>query len=110
MSVSFACWLTALFMTAYLLSDHLINLLAPSAFVAVVLVLLGKLAGRIFASNKPLGQSIWVQAAIIFIVNAVVTVAGLVFFGNDGKMATYAAVVVASALTYWVMQRGWKHQ
>ena len=34
--------------------------------------------------------------------------AGLVFFGNDGKMATYAAVVFASALTCWVLQRGWR--
>ena len=95
-------------MTAYLLIDHLLNLLAPSAFVAVLLVLAGRVFGRFFAPNKPIAQSIWAQAAIIFIVNAMVTVAGLVFFGNDGKMATYAAVVFMAALTYWVLLRGWK--
>lgn len=94
------------FMTAYLLTDHLLNLLAPSAFVAMVLVLLGRLSRRYLTSNKPLAQSLWAQAAIIFIVNALVTVIGLLFFGNDGKMATYTAVVFMGALTYWTVLRG----
>jgi hypothetical protein len=32
---------------------------------------------------------------------AVALVAGLVAFGNDGKMATYAMLVVATALALW---------
>jgi hypothetical protein len=95
-------------MTAYLLTDHLLNLLAPAAFVAALLVLFGRAFGRFFKQNRPLAQSIWAQAAIIFIVNSVVTMAGLVLFGNDGKMATYAAVVFVAALTYWILLRGWK--
>ncbi len=95
-------------MTAYLLTDHLLNLFAPAAFVALLLVLLGRVLKRFFMSNKPLAQSIWAQAAIIFIANSVATVAGLVLFGNDGKMATYAAVVFVAAATYWVLLRGWK--
>ena len=96
-------------MTAYLLTDHLLNLLAPAAVVAILLVLFGRVLGRFFVSNRTIAQSIWAQAAIIFIVNAVVTVAGLVLFGNDGKMATYASMVVVAALTYWVLNKGWKY-
>ena len=95
-------------MTAYLLTDHILNFFAPAAFVALVVVLLARVFGRFFASKTPLAESLWAQAAIVFIVNGVVTMAGLVFFGNDGKMATYAAVVFASALTCWVLQRGWR--
>ena len=45
------------------------------------------------------------RAAIIFIVNMFVLIAGLVLFGNDGKMATYAALVLAAATCQWVMSR-----
>jgi hypothetical protein len=37
-----------------------------------------------------------------------VLVAGLVVFDNDGKMATYAALVVVSASVEWVLQKGWR--
>lgn len=34
--------------------------------------------------------------------------AGLAYFGNDGKMATYAALVVACASSQWVLVKGWR--
>jgi hypothetical protein len=34
--------------------------------------------------------------------------AGLLLFGHDGKMATYAALVLAAALCQWLLLRGWK--
>jgi hypothetical protein len=37
-----------------------------------------------------------------------VLVAGLVVFDNDGKMATYAALVLVSATVEWVLQKGWR--
>jgi hypothetical protein len=37
-----------------------------------------------------------------------VLLAGLVAFDNDGKMATYAALVVVSASVEWVLQKGWR--
>ena len=95
-------------MTAYLLLNHILNLLAPAASVALLLVLLSRIFSRFLTSKRPLAQSIWVQAAIIFIVNTIVLVAGLVFFGNDGKMATYAAMVLAAAVCQWVLWRGWQ--
>ena len=95
-------------MTAYLLADHLLNFLAPALVVALLLVLLGRLLARFWLPKRPSAQSIYGQAAIIFIVNTLVLVAGLVLFGNDGKMATYAAMVLTSAVCQWVLVRGWR--
>ena len=95
-------------MTAYLLIDHILNFIAPAATVALLLVLLSRVSSRFLASKMLLAQSIWAQAAIIFIVDVLVLAAGLVFFGNDGKMATYAAMVLAAAVCQWVMFKGWK--
>ena len=95
-------------MTAYLLTDHVLNFIAPAAMLALLLVLLARLFGQFLVSKRPVAQSLWAQAAIIFIVNVLVLAAGLVVFGNDGKMATYAALVLASAVCQWVLWRGWK--
>jgi hypothetical protein len=95
-------------MTAYLLLDHMLNFLAPAAAVALLLVLISRFFSRFLTSKKPLTQSIPGQAAIIFIVNVLVLTAGLVLLGNDGKMATYAAMVLASAVCQWVLWRGWR--
>ena len=95
-------------MTAYLLTDHLLNFLAPAAIVALLLTVSARVFGRFLRSKKPLAQSIWAQAAIIFIVNVGVLSAGLVLFGNDGKMASYAAMVLGAAFCQWVLWRGWK--
>ena len=95
-------------MTAYLLLDHILNFIAPAAVVALLLVLAARLLKRFLVSNRSFSRSIWAQLATIFIVNVCVLVAGLVFFGNDGKMATYAAMVLAAALCQWVLFRGWK--
>jgi glucose-6-phosphate-specific signal transduction histidine kinase len=44
----------------------------------------------------------WVRLSLWSILTcAAVLVAGLVVFGRDGKIATYAAMVVACALTLW---------
>ena len=95
-------------MTAYLLLDHILNFLAPAAIMALLLVLSSRFFSRFLASKRPVAQSMHVQVAIIFIVNVLVLAAGLVLFGNDGKMATYAAMVLASAVCQWVLWRGWK--
>ena len=94
-------------MTAYLLTNHILNFLAPAAFAALLLVLLAQVFGRFFKSKVPTAQTIYAQAAIIFIVNTAILIAGLVLFKNDGKMATYAAMVLGSAACQWVMWRGW---
>ena len=94
-------------MTAYLLIDHFLNFAAPAAALALLMVLSSRIFGRFLVSKRPLAQSIWAQTAIIFTVNMIVLAAGLVIFGNDGKIATYAALVIASAVCQWVLWRGW---
>ncbi|WP_332775088.1 hypothetical protein [Polaromonas sp.] len=95
-------------MTAYHLTNHLFNFMAPAAFVAVLVVLLSRLFGRVFKSKKPLALGLYAQIAIVFIAGLVVLLAGLVFFGRDGKMATYTALVLGAATCQWVLLRGWK--
>jgi hypothetical protein len=34
--------------------------------------------------------------------------AGLWIWGNDGKMGTYAALVVACASSQWLLMRAWR--
>jgi hypothetical protein len=33
---------------------------------------------------------------------------GLWFFGRDGKMASYAALLVVAATSQWIGGRGWR--
>lgn len=95
-------------MTAYLLINHLLNFMAPAAFVALGVVLLARLFSRFFKSKKPLARTLWAQAAIIFVVNIAILTAGLLFFGRDGKMASYALLALGAATGEWVLLRGWK--
>jgi hypothetical protein len=95
-------------MTAYLLTNHLLNFIAPAACVALLLVLLSRLSFGLFKSKQPLAQAWWAQAAIIFIVGVAISTAGLMVFGRDGKMMTYAALVLGAALCQWILVRGWR--
>jgi hypothetical protein len=95
-------------MTAYLLTNHLLNFIAPAAGVALLLVVLSRLSFGFFRSKQPLAEAWWAQAAIIFIVGVGILIAGLMVFGRDGKMMTYAALVLGSAVCQWVLVRGWR--
>ena len=90
-------------MTAYLLTNHLLNFMAPALIVALGLVLAARLMGRLFKSKRPVVHSLYGQLAIIFAVNILTLLAGLVLFGNDGKMFTYAALVLGAAICQGVL-------
>lgn len=95
-------------MTFYLLANHLLNLVLPAAAVALLLVLASQVFGGLFKSKRSLAQTWYGQAAIVFVANVVVLVAGLVFFGHDGKMLTYAAMVAGAAVCQWVLLGAWR--
>jgi len=95
-------------MTAYLLTNHLLNFIAPAAGVALLLVLLTRLSFGLFGSKQALVRAWWAQAAVVFIVGVLILTAGLLAFGRDGKMMTYAGLVLGAALCQWVLVRGWK--
>ena len=82
--------------------NHLLNLFAPAAAIAVPLVL----GGRLFKFDSP--RTLLLQVMLQLLVGSAVLSAGLLLWGRDGKMLTYAALVVATASCQWVLGRGWK--
>lgn len=88
-------------MTFLGLLAHLAGFLAPALAVALFLCLAPRLrrAGR--QSRRR-----WTQDfGLLLLAGAVVLLAGLVFFGRDAKMLTYAALVLTQGSVGWWLQR-----
>lgn len=84
------------------LLNHLLNFAAPALALGLVLAFLAP----VFMKNKALARTRTAQAAINFVVGLLALLAGLLFFGRDGKMAIYAALVLATASSqWWAMRR-----
>ncbi len=78
---------------------HLLNFFAPAIGVGLTASALAKLLWRRDLHAAPWARlALWASAAC-----ALVLVAGLVVFGRDGKMATYAAMVTACGLVIWFL-------
>ncbi len=76
---------------------QLTNLLLPAILLGGVAAALAKLTWR-----RELARAAWWRLARdASLVCALVLVAGLVITGHDGRMATYAAMVTACAVTLW---------
>jgi hypothetical protein len=76
---------------------HLANLFLPALALGVLSAALAKLLWR-----RELAGVRWRRLAVpACAAGVLVTLAGLLLFGRDGRMATYAAMVVACALTLW---------
>lgn len=100
-----ACMQTEFLMTAYLFLIHGLNLLAPAAALALLMAILApRLPG--WSGNKPAmgwpARFVWG-----LLVNVMVVMAGL-YLAAPGKVLIYAALVVASALTQFVLLGGWR--
>lgn len=95
-------------MTALNLINQLLNFMAPAAFVALFVVLVAHVFVRFFSSKRPFALSMPAQIAIVFVASLALLVAGLVIFGRDGKMASYALLTVGAATCQWLLLRGWK--
>lgn len=77
--------------------NHIANLLLPALALAALSAGLAKLLWR--RDLKPVP---WARLALpAGLACAAVALAGLVLFGNDGRMATYGAMVLVCALTLW---------
>lgn len=81
-------------MTLWLLTEHVAGFLFPALAVAAVLWL--ALRTRRSPRLGPMGQ-----AGVLVVVGAAVLLAGLLVFGRDGKMLTYAALVLAQGSAGW---------
>ena len=84
--------------------NHLLNLFAPAAAMAVLLVW----GGRLFLRQCHPLCAWWKQMLLQWLLGSMVLAAGMALWGHDGKMLTYAALVVATASGQWVLLRGWK--
>ena len=83
------------------LLNHLFNFLAPALAVAVVLALVGPW----FMKKSPSAPGLLAQAAINSIAGVLALGLGLWFFGNDGKMVSYAAMLVVMATSQVLVLR-----
>lgn len=86
------------------LLNHVLNFMAPAAWVAVMV----SVVAWIFMPKRPSAQSRCAQVAINFVFCLAALVLGLLLFGRDGKMATYAAMALSVATSQWLMLRGWR--
>lgn len=91
-------------MDSLLALNHLLNFAAPALTVAVLLVACSHLFMRKLAQAQG-----WIgPVAINFIVGCGVLSAGLLLLGRDGKMVTYAVLVLACASCQWLLLRAWR--
>lgn len=83
-------------------SIHLLNFVAP----ALVLALLLPLAGRFLAGKT--GKAWWMQVAIHAAAGILVLGLSLWWWGRDGKMAAYAALVLVATANQCLLSRVWR--
>ena len=86
-------------MTLLLFLEHVIAFIAPAVGVALVLAL-----GLNWRPTRRGGTA--VHLGVLVAGGVLVLLAGLVVFGRDGKVATYAALVlVQGSLGWWLRGR-----
>jgi hypothetical protein len=83
---------------------HLFNFVLPALAVGS---LLAALVPLLMKKLRP-HHSWLTQTAINFASGLLVLLAGLVVFGRDGKMATYAAMMLACASSQWFAGKAWR--
>ena len=84
---------------------HFLNFIAPA--LAVGAMVAG--AARVLLPRQAANRTWPVQFAINSIVGVLILAAGLWLFGVDGKMATYAALVLGVASAQWLGSRAWRN-
>ena len=83
---------------------HMANFLAPAFAVGVALAL----TGHIFMRKVAAAPGFTAQAAINFVAGSLTLGLGVWFFGSEGKMASYAALLVVAATSQWAGGRSWR--
>jgi hypothetical protein len=91
-------------MSLFGLIDHLLNFLLPALVVGLLVAVLAPLVMK-----KARTHHSWLkQGAINSLACFVALLGGLWFFGHDGKMASYAAMVLTCACCQWLMAGAWR--
>ena len=86
------------------LTRHLLSFVAPALVVALLVALGARLVLPPSARPATWGRAVLLNA----LAGIVVLTGGLWFFGRDGKMLTYAALVVVVATVQWASGRAWR--
>ncbi len=84
--------------------NQFLNFGGPALAVAAMVPLLA----RVILPSKTMAPAFAVQFAVNFAACMVVLLLGLWYWGRDGKMLTYLAMLLACATTQWLTGRGWK--
>jgi membrane protease YdiL (CAAX protease family) len=85
---------------------HIFNFILPAVFVGGLLAALAPLVLRI--KTKRTRQQVMRQWLINSIVGIAVLALGLWFYGVDGKMMSYTALVATQALSQFMQLRAWR--
>ncbi len=80
---------------------HLAGFVAPAVVVGLCLWLVPQKVGR----GRVARWSRSIDLTVLVLAGVAVLLTGLVFFGRDGKMATYAALVLVQGTLAWWMRR-----
>jgi hypothetical protein len=83
------------------LLNHMLNFAAPAPAVALLLAL----ASRFVLARRARAYGLGVQVLVNALAGLAALLGGLVLFGNDGKMASYGALVLACASSQWWLSR-----
>lgn len=86
------------------LLDHLLGFAAPAFAVGLLVALMARWTVLRGAATR----AWWIDAGINSAAGVLALGAGLWSFGVDGKMLSYAALVLAVASTQWLLGRGWR--
>ena len=83
---------------------HVLSFSAPALALAVLL----PLGARVLLPRGRVLLSWRAQIALNAVVGIGILALGLWHFGVDGKMATYAALVLGTATAQWIGTAGWR--
>lgn len=85
---------------------HTLNFVAPAWGVALFCVLMARFGAR--AGLRASRGGLFKQLVVSAVLGMVALGAGLFLWDVDGKMTSYAALVVVCGTTQWLMCRGWR--
>lgn len=83
---------------------HLLNFLAPALCVAGLVTF----SARFFRKGMSTASGGRRHLTVNFAICAAVSLAGLLLWGRDGRMATYVALVLAAATSQWWQLGDWR--
>jgi hypothetical protein len=86
------------------LLNHLLNFVAPALVVGILVCLSARVSMRRTPTGLPLGK----QMVLNVVVGTAAMAGGLLIFGRDGKMASYAALVICCATSQWCLSGSWR--